>query len=190
MVVTRASSVWLSVVPGGPERLADLHPPHWGSSGPGPEQSAPEASQAFQASLPSVYSKPVPSCPHQQPLPELAWLPSPFPTSSWDAPEAKPCSCWCMGSPITFASAFSSPSLSPASATWQPWARWHGEGKGTPGPGPGRGLAQEGVSGPQGPRYLGRGPGPTLTSPVSLSSLLLWLLSIPAESHRQGQLKL
>ena len=144
--------------PGRPERLADLHP----RTGAPAVQALCRARQRLvrpSKPLPSVYPKPVPSCPHQQPSLDLASFP-PFPTSSWDAPEAKPCSYWCTGSPITFASAFSSPSLTLPRPPGNLGPAGMGKGREPQGQDQKEGLAQEGVSGPQGPGIWGEDQGP------------------------------
>ena len=114
---------------------------------------------------PSVHPNPVPSCPpRNRPWP---WLPlRPFPTSSLDAPGAKPCSHWRTGSPVAFTSTSSSPSLTLPRPPGNLGPA--GTGKGNEAQGQEdqqEGSAQEGRSGL--PRPLapgGRGPAPTLTS--------------------------
>ena len=148
--------------PSKPECLADLHPC---AGAPVVQALSRERRRLVRPSkpLPSVYPKPVPRCPHQQPSLDLASFP-PFPTSSLDAPEAKPCSYWCTGSPITFTSAFSSPSLTLLRPPGNLGPAGMRKGREPQGQDQKEGSAQEGGSGPLRPQHLGRGPGPILTS--------------------------
>ena len=142
-----------------PGRLASLR---WGLSGPGPEQRAPEAGQAFQGPAVCV-PQTCATLPPPATLPGLGFL-SPFPRLQFGCPRGKTLLLLVTGSPVTFASAFSSPSLTLLRLPGNLGTAGTGKGREPQGQDQKEGSAQEGGSGPPRPQHLGNGPGPILTS--------------------------